>query len=309
MSTTPLTHDAMFYDSDQEFADALLPFIRDGIDRGEAVIAAVTKANIASLRDGLGPDATEVSFLDRDQWYQRPASTLAGWQRVLHDATNRGYQRLRLIGEIDFGPAERHTSWTRYESAANDIFAQVPAWIICSYDRRTVPPAVIDDARRTHPTFFASDRPASDAYEPPERFLRAVAEPMPPTSGPPVLSLRIAADVALARYAVAALLEARGWTDTDRGEDLMLAMSEIVTNSIRHGRGRRHLRVWIDGSTVTCEVTDNGAGLADPLAGYRPPSPFSTNGRGLWITQQICDGFGINHADGTTTARFTVTLP
>jgi anti-sigma regulatory factor (Ser/Thr protein kinase) len=132
---------------------------------------------------------------------------------------------------------------------------------------------------------------------------------MPPTAGPPVLTLRITDDVALARHGLAALLDARGWTGTDRGQDLVLAMSEVVTNGIRHGRGRRHLRVWIDGRTVTCEVTDDGDGPADPLAGYRPPTPLSTGGRGLWISQQVCDAFGIHHHDGTTVVRFTVVLP
>jgi anti-sigma regulatory factor (Ser/Thr protein kinase) len=299
----------MFYDSDTAFAAALVPFIRAGLTRGDAVVAVVTRNNIGVLTDGLGPDATAVSFVDRDHWYQRPASTVAGWQQVLHDATGRGHNYLRVIGEVGFGAADRHPSWTRYESALNNVFAETPAWIVCPYDRRALPPAVLDDARRTHPTVFAPGRPENDTYELPERFLRANPEPMPPTAGPAALTLRITEDTALPRYAVTALLEARGWTGTERGDDLMLAMSEIVTNSIRHGRGPRALKVWIDEGMVTCEVTDHGAGPADPLAGYRPPDQLSTGGRGLWITQQLCDAFGMSHQDGRTVVRFAVGLP
>ena len=308
-TSTPMSHDAMFYDSDHEFAAAMVPFIQDGLDQGGAVVAAVTTENIAILRDALGPEAATVTFLDRDRWYSRPASTVAGWQRLLTDATDRGHGHLRVIGEVGFGTADRHVSWTRYESAVNEIFAGTPTVIVCPYDRRALPATVIDDARRTHPTLFGAGRPENDSYEQPERFLRNVPEPMPPTIGPPVLTLKISEDVALPRHAVAALLDARGWTEAEGGSDLMVAMCEIVTNAVVHGGGLRELRLWLDGSRVTCEVTDQGEGPADPLAGYRPPALLGTRGRGLWITQQLCDTFGIERHDGRTVVRFTITLP
>jgi hypothetical protein len=85
-----LTHDAFFYGTDERFIDVLVPFVRDGLEREQAVVAAVTHANVGLLRDALGPDAAPVTFIDRDDWYQRPASTVAGWQRLLTDATGRG---------------------------------------------------------------------------------------------------------------------------------------------------------------------------------------------------------------------------
>jgi len=308
MVSPPLTHDAMFYDSDREFASALTPFVRDGLAGGDAVVAAVTVANATVLRDALGPDAATVSFIDRDQWYQRPASTVAGWHGVVRDATSRGHRHVRLIGEVGFGAEDRHPSWTRYESAINRVFADVPAWIVCPYDSRALPATVLDDARRTHPTVFAAGQPASAGYLSPEQFLLQVPEPLPPVAGPPLIDLRIAEEVAGARHAVRDLIAARGWAGTERGGDLMLAMSELVANGIRHGRGRRELRVWVNGGTVTCEVTDEGSGPADPLAGYRPPAQLETGGRGLWMTQQLCDTFGIEHRDGTTVARFAIAL-
>jgi anti-sigma regulatory factor (Ser/Thr protein kinase) len=132
---------------------------------------------------------------------------------------------------------------------------------------------------------------------------------MPPISGPPALSLDVADGVAVARRAVSALLAAAGWAGLDRGDDLILAMCEIVTNSIRHGRGRRELRVWAHGGTVTCEVTDEGTGVADPLIGYRPPAQDAAGGRGLWIAQQLCDALTVVRRDATTVVRFAVTLP
>ncbi|GAA3962516.1 sensor histidine kinase [Actinoplanes auranticolor] len=302
-----LTHDAMFYGSDDEFAAALAPFAREGLERDEALVAAVTPGNIALLRDALGADATAVTFIDRDEWYRRPATTVAGWQRLLTEALARGHKRMRLIGEVAFGARPHHPTWTRYEAALNDVFAQAPAWIVCPYDTRKLPPALLDDARRTHPATFPWRSPSA-GYLTPEQFLRSVPEPMPPVSGPPALSMDVTGGVASARTAVSTLLAAAGWAGLDRGDDLILAMCEIVTNSIRHGHGRRELRVWTHDGTVTCEVTDDGHGMADPLIGYRPPAQDLAGGRGVWIAQQLCDALSIVRRDAATVVRFAVTV-
>jgi anti-sigma regulatory factor (Ser/Thr protein kinase) len=308
-----LTHDAMFYGSDDEFVSALIPFARDGLERDEAVVAAVTPANIDLLRDALGPDASAVSFLDRDEWYQRPATTVAGWLRLLAGAADRGQSRARLIGEVGFGKAPNHPTWTRYEAALNDVFAQAPAWIVCPYDTRVVPASLLGEARRTHPAIFHPEPRRSDGYLTPAQFLDAVPEPMPPVSGAPTVrldinSLDVSTGVAPARHAVSAVIAAGGWSGLDRGDDLILAMSEIVTNSIRYGRGRRELRVWTDRDTVTCEVRDDGAGPADPLVGYRPPRPDTVGGRGMWIARQLCDALAVTRSGSSTVVRFAVTM-
>ncbi len=308
-----LTHDAMFYGSDEEFVTALVPFAREGLERDEAVVAAVTRANIDLLGDALGANASDISFIDRDEWYRRPATTVAGWQRLLAEAVDRGHARVRLIGEVGFGPERHHPTWTRYEAALNDVFAQAPAWIVCPYDTRVLPGSLLREARRTHPATFHPEQRRSDGYLTPAQFLDAVPEPMPPVSGPPAVRLDINGldgdrGVAPARRAVAGVLTAGGWSGLDRGDDLILALSEIVTNSIRYGRGRRELRVWTDRETVTCEVSDDGAGPADPLIGYRPPRPDTIGGRGMWIAGQLCDALAVTHSGGSTVVRFAVTM-
>ena len=193
------------------------------------------------------------------------------------------------------------------------MFAQAPAWIVCPYDTRVLPASLLSDARRTHPTTFHPEQRHSDGYLAPEQFLDAVPEPMPPVSGAPAVRLDINSrdvngGVAPARHAVSAVIAAGGWSGLDRGDDLILAMSEIVTNSIRYGRGRRELRVWTDRETVTCEVSDDGNGPDDPLIGYRPPRPDTIGGRGMWIAQQLCDALAITRIGSSTVVRFAVTM-
>ena len=152
--TATLAHDAMFYGSDDEFVAALVQFAREGLERDEAVVAAVTRTNIALLQNALGTDASALSFIDRDRWYRRPAITVVGWQRLLGDATDRGHRRMRLIGEVAFGTEQQHSTWTRYEAALNNVFARAPAWIVCPYDTRALAAPLLVDARRTHPATF-----------------------------------------------------------------------------------------------------------------------------------------------------------
>jgi anti-sigma regulatory factor (Ser/Thr protein kinase) len=302
-----LTHDALFYGSDDEFVATLVPFVRDGLARDQAVAAAVNAANIALLRDALGADASEVTFIDRDGWYRRPATTVAGWQRLLADAAGRGRAKIRLIGEVGFGTGERAVTWTRYEAALNRVFSDAPAWIVCPYDTRTLPPAVLTDARRIHPAVVNGSRHDSDSYLPTEEFLRLVPEPMPPAAGLPTLTMTLGDTVGPARRALRAALAASSWSDSDRFDDLVLAVSEIAANSLCHGRGRRELRAWIAEQAVVCEVVDEGPGLSDPLAGFRPPDEVSTRGRGLWMAHQLCDSLAIDRSDTTTRIRLAIT--
>ncbi|WP_034216961.1 anti-sigma factor RsbA family regulatory protein [Actinoplanes subtropicus] len=310
MSThTSLAHDAMFYGSDEEFLAVLVPFVREGLTGEEAVTAALTADNIALLRDALGVDAAAVSFIDRDEWYSRPTTTIAGWREVLRQGSRHGHTQFRLIGEVGFGPTDRHVTWSRYEAALNDVFAGAPAWIVCPYDTRALPPTVLTDARRTHPTVIDDVRRDSDQYLPAEDFLRTVPEPLPAATDAPVLQIPVTMDGLATRQALREALAAQGWGDPGRLQDLLLVATELITNSLRHGRGHRELRLWISGRTVTGEVTDEGDGPGDPLAGYRPPENTLPGGRGLWLANQLCDALTLSHQEGTTRARFTMTAP
>src|SRR5436305_3093881 len=55
-----LTHCMLLYQSDSEFLDPAAPFLIEGVERGEAVLAVTTKRNIARLRKRLGAAADEI---------------------------------------------------------------------------------------------------------------------------------------------------------------------------------------------------------------------------------------------------------
>ena len=74
----------------------------------------------------------------------------------------------------------------------------------------------------------------------------------------------------------------------ERTQHLALSVSELATNSVRHGGGSGVLRIWREDEALICEVRDRGR-IDDPLAGRVRPSPDRLSGRGLWLVNQLCD--------------------
>lgn len=85
-----------------------------------------------------------------------------------------------------------------------------------------------------------------------------------------------------------------------RASDLILAVSEVAANTLRHTRSNGTLIVWHDENEIVCEVHDQGT-IADPLAAERKPAPGTLGGQGLWMVHQVCDLVELcSDRDGTT---------
>ena len=95
------------------------------------------------------------------------------------------------------------------------------------------------------------------------------------------------ADLAVVRSFVGERARRAGFCD-ERRSDLVLAVNELATNSMRHAGGRGSLSVWQDNGTLLCEIADQGH-IADPLAGRERPPDARGGGRGLWLVNHLCD--------------------
>jgi anti-sigma regulatory factor (Ser/Thr protein kinase) len=73
-----------------------------------------------------------------------------------------------------------------------------------------------------------------------------------------------------------------------RADDLVLAVSEVAANTLRHTQSAGMLTIWRQAGEVVCEIQDDGT-ISDPLAGQRRPGPDATGGHGLWLVYQVCD--------------------
>ena len=299
MTFTSLRHDAFVYESDDEFVAGMAPFVRSGLEDGEAVVAVTTLRNGAGLRDALGSDAEGVTFIDRDEWYVRPAQVIAGYDRTLRDRLRAGAPAVRVVGEVQFGTTPREwEQWTAYEAILNRAFAHRPAWIVCPYDARTLPDSVVHHAAHTHPQVMTDVSRRSDLYEDPADLVRALtpeAELLPDLR--PVI---LAEDGRGFRLQLARELTADGMPEPE-AKAMVLAAGEVVANAVRHGQGARAMRVGRVGGQFACEITDHGPGLDDPLAGYLPPGPEQAGGAGLWVARQLTSRLELlSSADGLT---------
>jgi anti-sigma regulatory factor (Ser/Thr protein kinase) len=66
----------------------------------------------------------------------------------------------------------------------------------------------------------------------------------------------------------------------ERAGDVMLAVSELAANTIRHGPGRGRLRMGTAGGLLRCLISDDGPGSRTwPVR----------RGHGLWIVRTLAD--------------------
>jgi anti-sigma regulatory factor (Ser/Thr protein kinase) len=88
----------------------------------------------------------------------------------------------------------------------------------------------------------------------------------------------------------------------EAGEELVLAVNELATNSIRYGDGGGRLLLWREQDTLMCEVQDAGH-IQDPLVGRSRPAPDEHTGRGLWLVNELCDLVQIRSSPKGTSVR------
>jgi anti-sigma regulatory factor (Ser/Thr protein kinase) len=112
------------------------------------------------------------------------------------------------------------------------------------------------------------------------------------------------ADAGRARSFARSVLARRG-IDDDVVNDVVLCVSEAVTNAIRHAEGVAALRLAVGRGTVRVEVADAVPG---ELAAS-DPGPDATSGRGLLIIQSIASRWGVRPDQQMKVVWFEVDLP
>jgi anti-sigma regulatory factor (Ser/Thr protein kinase) len=97
------------------------------------------------------------------------------------------------------------------------------------------------------------------------------------------------------RHAVTAMLDEWG-CEPDTREDLLLVVSELVTNAVVHGAEPIRVTMVRAGERIRVEVTD-GAAAASPHGNPRPPTNAET-GRGLSVVTRLAVAWGWRASPG-----------
>jgi anti-sigma regulatory factor (Ser/Thr protein kinase) len=281
-------HQALLYAGADGFLEGTVPFLRAGALAGDAMLVVVSAAKIERLREALGRHAARVTFADMSRVGSNPARIIPAWRDFVDAHPGR---HLRGIGEPIWAgrSAAELVECQRHEALLNLAFAGADDFtLLCPYDVDALDPAVVHKAHESHPMLVEAGTTVPSALYADEATIAApFAAPLPDPPADAHATAFDARTLRAARAVVAARAAAAGLSH-ERVGDLILAVNEVTTNSVRHGGGHGVLRIWVDDDTVICEIGDAGA-ITEPLAGRRKPSNGRVGGHGLWLVNQLCD--------------------
>ncbi|MFD0883624.1 ATP-binding protein [Streptosporangium algeriense] len=93
-------------------------------------------------------------------------------------------------------------------------------------------------------------------------------------------------------------------------DDVLLLLSEVVTNAVTHsnsGRppgGQVTVRMTYAPGDVRVRVTDDGSSTSAPIV--RTPDPDEDGGRGLWLVNLLATAWGELHGEATRSVWFRI---
>ncbi|WP_193570272.1 MEDS domain-containing protein [Halorussus rarus] len=179
-------HFALVYDSREEQFAAAVPFIRQGLDRGERCVYIAYENSredvLAAMREcGVDVDAAldsgQLSVHDETETYLRnetfDADETVAFLDAAIDAADEEYEGLRVTGEMSSVLEEDPDGeeLVRCEAKANYLFDDVDGIALCQYNRNRFPSDVIRDVISTHPLLVHDGRVSHNVYyTPPEEF-------------------------------------------------------------------------------------------------------------------------------------------
>jgi len=192
-------HVCAFFSSPQEEYDTLLPFVRDGLERGERAYhilpSQYREEHLEQLRSA-GIDVAEaqrrrhVEVVTAQETYLRGGrfnkdAVLALIQEVLKTGATLGFPLTRLFAHAETVLEDWSSvnEWIEYETRLNDVLSRYDDPVICTYDANLLNGSIVVDILRTHPVAIIGGLLYENPFfVPPQEFLRQVLQR---SGGPP----------------------------------------------------------------------------------------------------------------------------
>jgi anti-sigma regulatory factor (Ser/Thr protein kinase) len=298
-----LRHDAYFYDDDERYVTDVLRFVRDGIARDEPVLVAVPDIQLEHLRTGLSPaEAGKIRLYDMTVAGRNPGRVLGALLGAFVRAHDHG--DVRIVSELVWPERtdQEYPACVEHEALVNVALAHTAAHVLCPYDTVGLPPFVLSDAARTHPTLLrGGERHPSPSYAEPHATAESVDRPPapPPDDAEIVVVNTITGPRTVRRVAYG--FGERAGLPPKRLDDLTITVHELAVNTIVHGGGTGLMSIWAADGHVVVQIDDGGR-ITDPLVGRRPPGP-SEMGHGLAVVHQVADLVRVHRTGEGTTVR------
>lgn len=279
-----LRHMLYPYAGTQDYLDGLLAYVDEARAADASVVICAPEDRCDLLR-GYLRESDSVAFMDLTALGTNPGRLIPAWREWIDRRNSVG--AVHGIGESVWSgrSAARLSELQYHEWLLNLAFAQTPTWsLLCPYDTVGQSEEIVEALGRSHPLVWDGATSTTTTYYTPGPYAFAqFAAPRTPYDETQytihdLTSLR----ELVTRWAASHNLPA------DRTRDLMLAVTEVASNSIRHGGGKGTLRVWVEDGALVCEFRDAGV-IKDPMVGRVRPAANQIGGCGLWFVHQLCD--------------------
>jgi len=176
-------HFAVIYETEEERFGAVVPFLRQGLERGEKCLYVLDQEPdvvVDRLRDaGIEVDEARESgaleFAGVEETYLRgeefdPDAMVAYYADAI-DETLKEWAGLRVTTGTDWIDEVSFEAFMEYEGRVNALFEEVDAMALCHYDRTELSAEVIRDTIRTHPHLIYDGTVCHNFYyTPPEEL-------------------------------------------------------------------------------------------------------------------------------------------
>ncbi len=277
-----------------------MPFLRDGVDRGDHVVVAATDVIDHELRTRLGSAADDVDFIDVTVLAANPARLIPALRTLIED-NHQHHRPIRALGhpETPGCRAVEADESRLHEALINLVIPpDTPLWLMCPYDAAADDRDMQAHAAHSHPVIleggaYRGSTSYAGAVYVDELFRRQLP---PPPAGVEERSFGRTEIGDVANRVLATAYRA-GLT-VERSHQLTAAMRELASDATAAGDAT--LRLWSDEAAVVCEVEDPV--MATPVVG-RIPVTTRAGRKGLWLANQSSDLIQVRSTDAATTVR------
>lgn len=186
-------HACAFFHSGKQAHKVLLPFIKEGFERGERAFHIVDPNERAAYEQRLtsagvpcaeAAASGQLELRDWSQAYLRDGHfdqhrMIALIQEVLDEGRARGYPLTRLVAHMEWALEDRQgvNDIVEYETRLNQVLPRYRDPVICTYDLAKFGGSVVVDIMRTHPVIILGEVIQENPfYVPPDVFLEELKQ-------------------------------------------------------------------------------------------------------------------------------------
>ncbi|MBI4666652.1 MAG: MEDS domain-containing protein [Nitrospinae bacterium] len=185
----PHDHLCLIYETREEQFNAVIPFIKVGLERNERCVYIADENTVESVLDAMrgeginvrdALDSGALAVITKQDAYLKQGHFDPDWminylKNITNETLAQGYSAVRATGEMTWalGSEDGVDRLIEYEAKLNYFFPDYPLLAICQYNKNRFSPEIIRNIIYTHPYVIVGGTVARNYYFiPPDEFLK-----------------------------------------------------------------------------------------------------------------------------------------